>query len=249
MADRDIELVLVTGAGASRAFGFQRPFPLMGEWSKYLIKKIADAPSVATSAMAAMNYDTVGEAAIKGLGLRPDWGRPPQLDNPSSDEDLQVEGLIGAMPRYVPVLHLHGRVGWYLRPGRNDGRVTDMIVQNYNKDWGTPIVMWPDDRKDTSSYQATQVINDLWQQLSQALSRAKRVVVLGHSLHDSVLVQNLKELVEPTRVAVTFHPDAPPHEVEHLRSSLPQANFLPVNFGAEPSNVAKIQAWSASIRQ
>ena len=29
--------------------------------------------------------------------------------------DLQLRTLLDGMPRYVPILHLHGRAGWYRR--------------------------------------------------------------------------------------------------------------------------------------
>lgn len=39
--ERDIDLVLVTGAGASREFGVNHTrIPLMGEWSDALVEKI-----------------------------------------------------------------------------------------------------------------------------------------------------------------------------------------------------------------
>lgn len=40
--ERDIGVVLVTGAGASRAFGVNgKPMPLMGDWSDDLVRKLA----------------------------------------------------------------------------------------------------------------------------------------------------------------------------------------------------------------
>ena len=46
MADElDIDLVLVTGAGASRAFGVNgTELPLMGEWSDHLVQKLREKP-------------------------------------------------------------------------------------------------------------------------------------------------------------------------------------------------------------
>jgi len=44
--ERDIDLVLVTGAGASREFGLQgKPLPLMADWSEAIIKKLTQANS------------------------------------------------------------------------------------------------------------------------------------------------------------------------------------------------------------
>jgi len=39
--ERDIDVVLVTGAGASCAFGVNdKPMPLMGDWSDHLVRKL-----------------------------------------------------------------------------------------------------------------------------------------------------------------------------------------------------------------
>jgi len=43
--ERDIDLVLVTGAGASHEFGVSGTrVPLMGDWSNALVNKIAGPP-------------------------------------------------------------------------------------------------------------------------------------------------------------------------------------------------------------
>jgi hypothetical protein len=40
--ERDIDVVMVTGAGASRAFGVNgHPMPLMNDWSDHLVRKLA----------------------------------------------------------------------------------------------------------------------------------------------------------------------------------------------------------------
>jgi hypothetical protein len=39
--ERDVDVVLVTGAGASRALGVNgKPMPLMGDWSDHLVRKL-----------------------------------------------------------------------------------------------------------------------------------------------------------------------------------------------------------------
>lgn len=368
-ADRDIELVLVTGAGASRALaspsspGTSAQFPLMVDWSSALIKKIVNAPSQNSMAMRQMlpltdemdgpsferalgtfirqsqafqviepllkpslslinlqqqlrmqlqsrmsaledwhhwttaaigellellnetlfeqfhigineqaaeqaygwlfqqlqvapgspivyattNYDIVGETALGRLGYLTDWGRPPQLSNPSPNSPLRVERLLHGLPRYVPVLHLHGRIGWYLR---QDGSVQDYIVQTHNKEWGTPVVMWPDDQKDETSYAATRVIDELWSQLREAFGRARKVVVLGHSLHDPFLTQALREHVPPTRLLVTTfgNDDAVQgQEIARMRAELGDATFVLLEFNAAPTAGNEIAEWTERV--
>ena len=202
---------------------------------------------------ATTNYDLVGETALARLGYRIDWGRPPQLQ-PSPDVELRVERLLGGVGSYVPVPHLHGRLGWYLRP---DGTVRDMQGGSYSKQWGTPVVMWPDDEKDASSYVATGVIDMLWGQLREALGRARKVLVLGHSLHDRFLVHALREQVPAERLAVTICAES----LEELSSprlapirDAVQRNFgtimtIPMVFGPEPTGVDQLRLWMEDIEQ
>jgi hypothetical protein len=56
---------------------------------------------------------------------------------------LEVSGIIDGIGRYVPVLHLHGRVGWY----RRDQRVYVANVIKHDQGFGVPIVMLPDPDK------------------------------------------------------------------------------------------------------
>ncbi len=366
--DRDIDLVLITGAGASCTFGQLRQFPLMGGWSDALRKKIIDLseniafrkmidlegeidgpeferrlgsflrqvqafreikplvkaslelstnrqeirmrmPSQASAleewysttsnavedlieglnvilyalfdepgindfaaakgfgwlleelriddhsrfVLATTNYDLVGETALARLGYRIDWGRPPQLQ-PSPDVELRVERLLVGVGSYVPVLHLHSRLGWYLKP---DGTVRDMQGGSYSKQWGTPVVMWPDDEKDASSYVATGVIDMLWGQFQEALGRARKVLVLGHSLHDRFLVHALREHVPAERLAITICAESLEElsspQLAPIRDAI-QRNFgtimmVPMVFGPEPTGVDQIRLWMQDIEQ
>jgi hypothetical protein len=368
-AERDIELVLVTGAGASRAFGAKKRFPLMAEWSQALLDKITaglpsahrellglendlDGPqfeqrlgrflrrvqafreiepllkasldifgmppemqarlstgqtvlenwhSTAQFAIgeilarleetldelfgdtsdnyvdqdaaaagygwllealrvspgtpfvyATTNCDLVAEMALEKLGYLADWGRPPQLMNPSADATLRVEGLLAGLPRYVPVLHLHGRIHWYLGP---DGEFHDLATPGYARDQGTPVVMWPDDTKDASSYGATPVIDILWRQLDDALERARMVVVVGHSLNDRYLLEALRAHVPVERVAVAVYAAtgeevesrANVELIERTRRELGEVEIVPMEFGAEPSAVDQLVSLASRV--
>lgn len=363
-SQRDIDLVLVTGAGASRSFGYGRAYPLMGEWSEAIIKKVGDKglwphqnmlglekgmdgptferqlglflrqteafrttkallkPSLDlhtapqqikmqlpgggtvldewhrttvfaidellellnetlseefaigvndSSAMqayrwlfqrlritsgssivyATTNYDIVGETALGKLGYFVDWGRPPQLSNTSADEPLRVERLIETLPGHVPVLHLHGRIGWYLR----GGQVRDYtVITGYNKAWGTPVVMWPDDEKGTATYQAAPVINELWRQFRVALSRARKVLVLGHSLNDKFLVEALQENVPVERLAVTIFapagtppPTGPDPEGDRIKALLGEVTVVPMEFAVQESGAELLAQWTGQV--
>jgi hypothetical protein len=209
-------------AGAAQAYGW-----LLGE----LGVQPNDALVFATT-----NYDVLGELAIGQLGRRVDWGEPPVLQG-VTETTIDVRGLIDGMPRYVPVLHLHGRVGWYRRR-EPDERLYATTVTQHQEGFGVPLVMLPDPDK---VYLDDDVIAVLWQQFEQALARAKRVLIVGHSLNDRSLVRAVRVNVEPLdRLGVTVlaaEDDAShPHEtavpvLEMMRQELRNAAIIPLRFG------------------
>lgn len=214
----------------------------------WLLQQLQIAPG-SSFVYATTNYDIVGETALGHLDYLVDWGRPPQLTNPSPDAPLRVERLLNGLPRYVPVIHLHGRIGWYLR---QDGTIRDYIVSNHNKEWGAPVVMWPDDQKDASTYAATRVIDDLWAQLREALGRAQKVVVLGHSLHDPFLTRALREHVPSNRLVVTTLGDENPthqHDIARMRNEIGDATFMLLEFRESPSDGDELAKWAERVNQ
>jgi SIR2-like domain len=199
---------------------------------------------------ATTNYDTIGEYAIERSGGHPDWGQPPSLEN-RANYSLTIPGLLDAMPRYVPVLHLHGRVGWY----RRDGKVYAANVVKHQPGFGVPVVMLPDPDK---IYDQDDVIIAICREFSEALSRAKRVLVLGHSLHDRYLVQTIAQHVEPLdRLAVTVLVDpadpARPHKSvvsfpAKIAQLLGNAAIIPMRFGSgEDAGVPAIRTWTETL--
>jgi hypothetical protein len=146
---------------------------------------------------ATTNYDRIGELAIHLNGGIPDTGEIA-FDPAVSERPLRVENLLGGIPRHVPVLHLHGQVGWFIR----EGRPLSLTVTRYDRNLGTPIIMLPDLEK---TYDNVGIITTLWQQFEEALSRARRVLIVGHSLHDKALIRALHaNLDRLDRVAVTY---------------------------------------------
>jgi hypothetical protein len=184
---------------------------------------------------ATTNYDLIGELAIHRNGGRPDVGEIA-FDPAVADRPLTVEGLLDGMPRHVPVLHLHGRVGWFMRGGAAHSSPT----ADYNPSRGVPVIMLPDLQK---SYADVPVITELWDQFEQALRRARCVFVLGHALNDKGLVRALQTNVSPLeRIIVTFleseksRGDAADDGAQTLRErvkdELPGARACPIRFEA-----------------
>ena len=194
---------------------------------------------------ATTNYDTIGEAAIAALDGLPDVGEV-QMPPGHSERPIRVDGLLGGMPRYVPVLHLHGRVEWFRRPGMG---LRSTPVERYDPQFGTPVVMLPDLEK---SYEGDPTIASLWREFVAALSRAKRVLVLGHSLHDAALLKALRENIELSRVAVTYLPQSPDEHPlrERIAKELPVALALPFRFEANIEFTSQpLTQWLASTAQ
>lgn len=209
--------------------------------------------NVTNMVYATTNYDVLGEYVIERLGGMPDWGEQHQLLL-RGEAPLRVEGLLGGMPRYVPVLHLHGRVGWYRRPGQRpySGNVT-----RHNEGYGAPIVMLPDPNKE---YDNDPVVFSIWNQFEEALRRARRVFVLGHSLNDQVLVETLRTNVSPPeRVAVTVLADDTAENgissqaaatLGTLSRELQAAAIIPVTFTENRVSIAPaIQTWNERLER
>jgi hypothetical protein len=178
-------------------------------------RQLFETLEVRELAVATTNYDRSGEAALGKLGFtvangfsQEFGGRVPSLEPSLFEED-------GA----TPYLHLHGAVGWYMG---DDGVVRDHgSDQRFFPDFGSPVVLYPDPKKDPIN---DATVSAIWGQLERMLSEAKRVVVLGHSLHDPALVSAIRR-ADP---AVTYHSES---EVDDLRRQLPQALLLRADFG------------------
>lgn len=197
--------------------------------------------------LATTNYDAIAESAIAEFGRWPDWGQPPQME-PSGESALDVRNLIQGIGRFTPVLHLHGRVGWY----RRQGRVFAAGITTHNKQMGIPIVMLPDPEK---VYDKDDVINTLWEQFAEALRRAKRVFVLGHSLNDTFLLRALTQNVDPLdRLAITVLADEnSPNDVSELATPVVakvqevfghNVDVIPMRFGGGVDGAEAIAGWT-----
>jgi hypothetical protein len=146
--------------------------------------------------MVTTNYDPAIEVALSGLGLRPETGferipgRPPYL---------KPEGMVDSLrkdPAAVPVLHLHGAVGWYEKKGQVLEHHQHLPFQRSN---GRPVVLYPDPDKDPTR---DSLVRALWDEFDTALKDATHVLVIGHSLHDPVLKGRLAHASLTSKVAV-----------------------------------------------
>jgi hypothetical protein len=203
---------------------------------------------------ATTNYDPVGEYAIERLGALPDWGAPRQVHENGS-APLRVDRIIDGLPRYVPVLHLHGRVGWHRR--QDDGAYQSAEIARHERGLGVPIITLPDTCQAANT---EPVIGALWDQFERALRRARRVFVLGHSLNDRALVDSLRRNISPPhRLAVGIlgreddagevDPSAA-STMNTVRDFLPGACMITVRFGPDPVISAQgVRTWVDRIEE
>jgi hypothetical protein len=108
-------------------------------------------------------------------------------------------------------------------------------------------VMLPDLNK---VYGDDQLISSLWSQFENALSRANRVLVLGHSLHDEALIQAISAHAKGrVMVSVLAHEDRPQDVHDDAKSVLEvieahRWHHVPLRFGSDLAHTReKIFQW------
>jgi len=151
---------------------------------------------------ATTNYDVSIEVGLRGAGFNPHDGfAQVGWESPV----LSLDDLIdwdNAHASREPVLHLHGAVGWYRQ---SDGRIVRQFPdQPYNPTLGSPVVLPPDPNKDPVSDSSVALI---WDRFRAALRGATHILVVGHSLNDTPLVNVLREASANAHLAVTHRPD------------------------------------------
>jgi hypothetical protein len=182
--------------------------------------------------IATTNYDPAVEIALAELGRKPLVG---SHEGPGGLTYLDPENMISvcrAGPS-TPVLHLHGKVGWYTQ---EDGSVQIHAAQHpYNETAGTPTVLWPDPDKDPT---VEPGIQRLWDQFDVALGQATHVLVIGHSMHDPVLVDRIRRAGSAHRAVAVYSAE----DGEMANSVIPEATVLEVDFGPSPT-LDRVREW------
>ena len=178
--------------------------------------------------VATTNYDRAAESALRHIGTTINTGfdGPPEM-TPTLKPGGMVEGPA------VPVIHLHGAVGWYER----DGVVHDHYGDgSYNPTLGTPVVLYPDPDKDPTS---DALVQQLWDEFDQAIEVANLILVIGHSLHDPALVGALGDAISSgKRVIVSYlHPE----DEGRLDQILPDVRIVQMEFGPKIESSTTIQ--------
>lgn len=106
-----------------------------------LLGRIGIAPPGANWVYATTNYDRIGDEALGEAGFSVDWGEPRRVR--LGERQIRPDGLLRGILGTVPVLHLHGRIGWYRRPENQGGGVYAADMVQHQDGFGAPIVMLP----------------------------------------------------------------------------------------------------------
>jgi hypothetical protein len=182
--------------------------------------------------VATTNYDPSVEIALEQLGYqvldgfqRPGARLTPVLNPASFRTWTERAG------RDVPVMHLHGAVGWYRR---QDGAVIQQAAdQDYNATLGVPVVLPPDPNKDPLN---DANVSALWAVLTTELAAASGILVVGHSLHDPALVRALQSASHNARILIATKECANvPHTI--------RAAYLEFELTNEPVDLNWVGQW------
>lgn len=182
--------------------------------------------------IATTNYDCSAELALRDMRVRTFSGVDAGFGERHLEPVHLGEELLEDTARH-PVLYLHGRVGWY-RDASGDLVAADVRAP-FNGDYGSPALLLPDPNK---VYDDSDTVK-MWSLFERLMGQAQRVLVVGHSLHDRVLLQVLR-LVSDQHLAVTVYApegagrtqwDASAEELMARIGRRP--HLIPMDFGPE----------------
>ena len=190
------------------------------ERARATYSQVLDEASPCDLIVATTNYDRAAESALRLLGHETNTGFTAM---PEMTPALNPGGMVENLNAAIPVIHLHGAVGWYEREGIVSDHYGD---KPYNPTLGNPVVLYPDPEKDPTS---DALVQQLWDEFDKAIEISDLILVIGHSLHDPALVASLSAaMTAGTRVIVTYLNDA---DEEQMDLKLPNARVAQMRFG------------------
>jgi hypothetical protein len=190
-------------------------------------------------AHATTNYDTAIEIALesdKSVEVVDGFQRRSGRGSATYTPELLTGSDVRSSTRFVPVVHLHGAVGWYSRP---NGTVTAQPADEAYDDRRIPALLLPDKNKVPAGFDSPA--RETWLRFEQLLTMSTHVLVIGHSLHDAHVVDALR--ASNASICVIVHKRADPKlrpglagtedEVRRIRSLLKEVTLLPGDFGSD----------------
>lgn len=146
-------------------------------------------------AHATTNYDPAIEVAVvkdERLALVDGFAPRPGAGTAVYSPNLFTSQWINSTA-HVPVVHIHGAVGWYLR---SDGSIMRRPSDEPYDERQTPALLLPDDQKDPTAL--TSPARATWSAFNELLQEATHVLVVGHSLHDRHILDALRSASKRT---------------------------------------------------
>lgn len=193
------------------------------------------------------NYDTSIEVGLQAIGTIPNDGFPPtSWERPFLTPVGMVDWDSGHKGS-VPVLHLHGAVGWYFEP---KGQIARQYPdQSYNPSLGVPAILPPDPNKEPTS---SPFVGVIWSEFIRALQGSTHVLILGHSLNDRALMKTVFKEGRHALKGLAVHSvglTAPIKSEEELVGAWidpqdPRIFLIPTEFGPKPGfSESAFQEW------
>ncbi len=139
---------------------------------------------------ATTNFDTAIESAVEqlpGLRLVDGFIQRPGRRRDAFSANLLTDSILDSTQN-IPVLHLHGAVGWYIG---GDGQLSRRPADEGYDERMTPALLLPDNTKDAAGFDGPTAL--VWEQFVKLANQATHILVLGHSLHDAHIVNVLRE--------------------------------------------------------
>lgn len=156
--------------------------------------------------------------------------------------------------RLVPVLHLHGAVGWYEHSGDVVRRTPADETFDERR---VPALLLPDEQKDPTAFGPPAA--QIWGAFRHHLRNATHILVLGQSLHDAHIVNLLTADDVAAAITIVVHVSPTPAgdfdiatspEIEHLQRTLPGATLIGGEFGPKRATAGldrhAVQSWLRS---
>lgn len=191
--------------------------------SSYLGTRQGNSGIITRLAYATTNYDHALELALGDQGddgLAQESPGQPRTLRPTFADDVWSN-------EQTPVVHLHGAAGWYIG---TRGHIEEHYGHgSYYQEIGPPAIMAPDPNKTERTFTTGR---SLWDAFRALVHQAHGILILGHSLGDRDIIEQLSASQKPLGVG-TYVPNP-----ERAKVSSDETNRVNTTFaGVSPRPV------------
>lgn len=234
--ERRLELVIETlRSSMYKEFGLAALDPSAAKQCYERFLSMVEQHGAGEVVFATTNYDAAVEIALDELGRNPNDGfRKGTWQSPQLEAQTMIDwnsSHAGA----IPILHLHGAVGWYRDEGAHI--IRNYADRPYDRRVGVPIYLPPDPRKQPLT---DPVLRLIWDEFAKALIGCTHILVIGHSLNDQPITDAINSSGRHANLAIgQYFPDAMVRQErhvgpgEHERFPNRALTMIPVDFGPD----------------